>query len=114
MNNVRLKWLDYGRVQATITDEHGTQVDQFIGDNPDDALSRARREYKIALVLNADSYTHPNLSHYADIDTIVTEILQETEELRQNGKLPPFVEGTPIGTIPLDHRADLKRKRRKK
>lgn len=113
MNNVKLKWMEFGRVQATIVDENGIQVDQFIGDNPDDVLSRARREYKIHQVLNHENYTHPNLSHFADIDALVNEIEQETEQLRQMGMLAPFVEGTPIGTIPLEHRADLKKRRKK-
>jgi len=109
-----LKWLEYGRVEVTIRDSKGTQIDQFIGANPDDALAQAQREYKIDHVGNKENYTHPNLSMRAEIDAIVVEIEQETEELRHLGILAPFKEGTPIGTIPLANRADLKRKRKGK
>ncbi len=109
-----LKWLEYGRVEVTVRDGKGLQIDKFIGSNPDDALSQARAEYKIDHVGNVENYTHPNLSMRAEIDAIVDEIEEETEELRQLGLLAPFIEGTPIGTIPIQNRADLKRKRKGK
>jgi len=110
----KLKQLEYGRVQLTVYDEDNVAVDVFIGDNADDAITAARREHKIELVTNREEYTHPNDGSFTDIDAVVREILEETEQLRQARLLPPFVEGTPIGTIPLHHRADLKRKRRRK
>jgi len=113
MKTLKLKQLEYGRVQATVYDEEKQLIiDKFTEENAEKVIALARTQYKdIHIISDVASYTSPGLSSSADIDAVVNEIMQETEELRSLGLLAPFQEGTAIGMIPFEKRKQDERTR---
>lgn len=93
------------RCIATVYDE-GMILDQFRAESREAAVQAALAVYPDA-TLASPTYTQPG-SVLGNLDATILEIIQEIELDRQAGRVVPFVEGTPIGMIPTEHRADLR------
>ncbi len=100
---------DLGRTIVSVF-EGGLLVDRVSGYTRADALESARIQYP--WIREGRIHRTPmelRLGPPPPLDQAVDEIMQEIVWMRAAGKMRPFVEGEPIGTIPPEHRADLRR-----
>lgn len=100
---------DLGRTIINVY-EGGLLIDRISGYTRADALESAHIQYP--WIREGNKHLTPmqqRLGPAPLIDETISEIMQEIMWMRAAGTLRPFVEGEPIGTIPPEHRADLRR-----
>jgi hypothetical protein len=121
----RLMTEELGRVLALVYDD-GTLIDRIRGTDYQDVFTQLQVDYPLARVFTRRGATFGGtpaarierdaieryfqqsaLGDTTSLDIIIAEIMREIGTMQYGGKLRSFIEGEPIGCIPLDHRADL-------
>ncbi len=113
MMNMRVHTSDIGYTIVNVYD-NGILINKVTGYTRGDAISDAYRHYPLLLLVvkrempeayNPVDFPAKSREKYTPmIDVAVNEIMREVQQDRLNGRLRPFVEGEPIGTIPLNRR----------
>lgn len=115
---VRLRSGDLGRTIGDVI-EDGMVIDQIHGYTKPDCIETVRLQYPKLPIFDVDEHQIPQkqvvvesedgdsfMIAQSHIDLTVAEILGEVQRERARGTLKPFVEGEPIGCIPVEHQTD--------
>lgn len=111
----------FGHDGKVVADVHkdGFIIDRLIGYTKQDCVESVRLQYPGMLIIDTDGKKLKTrlvkderdspagmIFAYTQIDSAVEQILSEIIYDRSQGKIAPFVEGTPIGVIPPEYRMD--------